>query len=77
MNDRPKSTDEDEDEDAASSLSGDLLTADEVIDRLLEDANLRRIAATCVLPAVRVGGDWRFRRSDLDDWIRRSGDNDE
>jgi len=49
----------------------DLLSAEEVIDRLLEDANLRRVAATCVLPAVRVGSSWRFRRSDLDDWIRR------
>ena len=51
--------------------SSELLTTDEVIDRLLEDANLRRVAATCVLPAVRVGATWRFRRSDLDEWIRR------
>ena len=51
--------------------SNELLTTDEVIDRLLEDANLRRVAATCVLPAVRVGSTWRFRRSDLDEWIRR------
>ncbi len=55
----------------AGSSSNELLTTDEVIDRLLEDANLRRIAATCVLPAVRVGSSWRFRRSDLDEWIRR------
>jgi excisionase family DNA binding protein len=48
----------------------DLLTADQVIDRLL-DANLRRAAATCVLPAVRSGEDWRFRRTDLEEWIRR------
>jgi hypothetical protein len=48
----------------------DLLTTDQVIDRLL-DANLRRVAATCVLPAVRSGDDWRFRRVDLDEWIRR------
>jgi hypothetical protein len=69
MSDRPKSTVMDETREAATST--DLLTADEVIDRLLEDANLRRVAATCVLPAVRVGDDWRFRRSDLNDWIRR------
>jgi hypothetical protein len=48
----------------------DLLTADQVIDCLL-DANLRGAAATCVLPAVRSGGDWRFRRTDLEEWIRR------
>lgn len=49
----------------------ELLTTEEVIERLLEDAMLRRVAATCVLPAVRVGGSWRFRRTDLDAWIER------
>ena len=48
----------------------ELLTTDEVIDLLLADANLRSVAATCVLPAVRYGEDWRFRRADLDEWIR-------
>lgn len=57
----------------AGKRSGELLTTDEVIDRLLEDANLRRVAATCVLPAVRFGSTWRFRRSDLDEWIRKQG----
>jgi hypothetical protein len=52
------------------ATESDLLTADQVIDRLL-DANLRRAAATCVLPAVRSGDDWRFRRTDLEEWIRR------
>lgn len=50
----------------------DLLTADQVIERLI-DADLRRAAATCVLPAIRSGDDWRFRRADLDEWIRRQG----
>lgn len=48
-----------------------LLTTEEVIERLLEDATLRRVAATCVLPAVRFGDSWRFRRTDLDAWIER------
>jgi excisionase family DNA binding protein len=60
----------------SKSASNDLLTTDEVVDRLLEDANLRHIAATCVLPAVRVGSTWRFRRSDLDEWIRRQKSNE-
>jgi hypothetical protein len=47
------------------------LTSDEVVDRLLEDPLLRRIASTCVLPAVRCGDEWRFRSSDLDQWIGR------
>jgi excisionase family DNA binding protein len=54
-----------------NSASPELLTTDQVIDRLLLDANLRRVAATCVLPAVRWGNDWRFRRTDLEEWIRR------
>lgn len=49
-----------------------MLTADQVIERLI-DADLRRAAATCVLPAVRSGENWRFRRADLDEWIRRQG----
>ena len=53
----------------------ELLTTDEVVDRLLADENLRLAAATCVLPAVRYGTTWRFRRSDLDEWIKRQSDN--
>jgi excisionase family DNA binding protein len=51
--------------------SGEWLTSDQVMDRLLEDPVLRRMASTCVLPAVRCGDEWRFRRSDLDQWIGR------
>jgi hypothetical protein len=54
-----------------SNEASEWLTSDEVIDRLLEDPVLRRIASTCVLPAVRCGDEWRFRRSDLDQWIGR------
>jgi hypothetical protein len=25
------------------------------------------------LPAIRQGGRWRFRKSDLDDWIKQQG----
>jgi hypothetical protein len=54
----------------AGATAADLLTAEQVIERLL-DANLRRVAATCVLPAVRWGDQWCFRKADLDEWIRR------
>jgi len=50
--------------------SVDTLTSEEVIQRLLEQPLLRKRATTCVLPAVRVGSEWRFRRSDLEAWIR-------
>jgi hypothetical protein len=49
----------------------DLLTSEEVIQRLSADPSLRRVALTCVLPAIRWGDEWRFRRSDLDAWIAR------
>ena len=49
----------------------DFLTSDQVIERLLSQPALRSRAATCVLPAVRVGSEWRFRRTDLDQWITR------
>lgn len=48
-----------------------LLTSDQVIARLLADATARRLASTCVLPAVRYGTEWRFRESDLEAWIQR------
>ena len=47
----------------------EFLTSDQVIQRLLAQPTLRRRASTCVLPAVRVGAEWRFRRADLDTWI--------
>ena len=49
----------------------DFLTSDQVIERLLSQPALRSRAATCVLPAIRVGSEWRFRRTDLDQWISR------
>jgi excisionase family DNA binding protein len=51
------------------SAREELLTTEQVMDRLLADKRLRRVASTCVLPAIRCGKEWRFRRSDLDEWI--------
>jgi excisionase family DNA binding protein len=47
----------------------DLLTTDQVMDRLLSEGHLRALALRCVLPAVRVGAEFRFRKSDLEHWI--------
>jgi len=55
----------------STESASDLLTTEQVMDILIADANLRRRAATCVLPAVRVGGLTYFRRSDLDAWRLR------
>ena len=51
--------------------SADLLTTDQVMDRLLAEPLLRRKAVSCVLGAVKCGSEWRFRRSDLENWIAR------
>jgi len=51
--------------------ASDLLTTEQVMDILIADANLRRRAATCVLPAVRIGTRTFFRRQDLDAWRDR------
>ena len=51
----------------------DLLTTEEVTNLLLADASLHPDVSTCVLPAIRQGGRWRFRKSDLEDWIKRRG----
>jgi len=55
-----------------SAQPEDLLTTEQVMDRLLADETLRRLAVTCVLPAVRCGNEWRYRKSDLDAWIRQN-----
>ena len=46
------------------------ITAQDVVDRLLSTKRLKRLASTCVLPAVRRDGQWMFRRNDLEAWIR-------
>ena len=51
--------------------ANELLTSEEIIRRLHRNAALRRVAVTCVLPAVRYGDEWRFRRRDLETWIAR------
>jgi hypothetical protein len=57
---------------ADARIDPDLLTADQVVDRLLKFPRLRQLTATCVLPAVRVDNEWRFRRDELEAWIARN-----
>jgi hypothetical protein len=49
----------------------ELLTTDQVMDRLLAEPALRRKAMSCVLGAVKCGTEYRFRKSDLESWIAR------
>jgi excisionase family DNA binding protein len=48
------------------------LTTRDVTDALrVTPATVYRLVRAEALPAVRVGGQWRFRRADLDAWLSR------
>jgi excisionase family DNA binding protein len=51
----------------------EILTIDEVAAFLKAGKRtVYRLAASGKLPAFKLGGTWRFRRSDLDQWIASS-----
>lgn len=53
-------------------ISPDFLRTDEVLGYLrVTPRTIYRLIQTGDLPAVRIGGQWRFRRSDLDAWLNR------
>lgn len=52
---------------------GDILTLDEVAAYLKAGKRtVYRLAASGEIPAFKLGGTWRFRRSELDHWITAS-----
>jgi excisionase family DNA binding protein len=52
---------------------GDILTLDEVATYLKAGKRtVYRLAASGEIPAFKLGGTWRFRRSELDQWIAAS-----
>ncbi|MOA24168.1 Helix-turn-helix domain protein [compost metagenome] len=53
-----------------SDQPDEILTIDEVAVFLKAGKRtVYRLAASGKLPAFKLGGTWRFRRSDLDNWI--------
>lgn len=57
--------------DDSTELSG-LLTIDEVLGYLKVTARtIYRLIRAGDLPAVRIGRQWRIRRTDLDEWLDR------
>jgi excisionase family DNA binding protein len=49
---------------------GEILTLDEVAEYLKAGKRtVYRLAQNAEIPAFKLGGTWRFRRSDLDSWI--------
>lgn len=53
-------------------MADDIMTIDEVADYLrINKKTAYRLAADSKLPGFKVGGTWRFRRVDIEDWIER------
>ena len=58
---------------AMADTEGEILTLDEVAVYLKAGKRtVYRLAASGKLPAFKLGGTWRFRRSELDQWIAAS-----
>ena len=58
---------------AMTAPDGDILTLDEVATYLKAGKRtVYRLAANGEIPAFKLGGTWRFRRSELDHWIAAS-----
>ena len=53
------------------SSDGSILTIKEVAEYLkVNERTVYRLAGAKKIPAFKVGGTWRFVRSDIDQWIR-------
>ncbi|HEY7418200.1 MAG TPA: helix-turn-helix domain-containing protein [Ktedonobacteraceae bacterium] len=51
-------------------MTNDILDADEVAELLrLNEQTVKRLANRGELPGFKVGGRWRFRRQDIEDYI--------
>jgi excisionase family DNA binding protein len=52
------------------AMNDEILTLKEVAEYLkLAEKTAYRLAAEGKLPGFKVGGSWRFRRKELEDWI--------
>lgn len=55
-----------------SSKEAEILTIKEVADFLkVTERTIYRLAAAHKIPAFKVGGTWRFSRTDIDQWIKQ------
>lgn len=56
-------------------MSDDIMTVREVADFLkVTERTIYRLAAESQIPSFKVGGSWRFRRTDLVEWISEQAD---
>lgn len=57
-------------EDQMRALPEEILTIEEVAEYLKSGKRtVYRLAASGKIPAFKLGGTWRFRRAELNDWI--------
>lgn len=55
-----------------NSSDGEILTIKEVADYLkVTERTIYRLAGVKKIPAFKVGGTWRFSRSDIESWIKQ------
>lgn len=55
-----------------SNCDGEILTIRQVAGYLkVTERTIYRLAAAKQIPAFKVGGSWRFLRTDIDSWIKR------
>ena len=55
----------------------EIMTVREVADFLkVTERTIYRLASKGEIPSFKVGGSWRFRRSDLAAWMERQADRD-
>ncbi|MGB0921376.1 MAG: methylation-associated defense system helix-turn-helix domain-containing protein MAD1 [Alphaproteobacteria bacterium] len=51
-------------------MTSEILTVKEVADYLrLKEKTAYRLAAEGEIPGFKVGGSWRFRKDDIENWI--------
>lgn len=57
---------------AMATIEGEVLTLDEVATYLKAGKRtIYRLAANGEIPAFKLGGTWRFSRSDINSWIKQ------
>lgn len=62
----------------SSADEGEILTLRQVADFLkVTERTIYRLAAAKQIPAFKVGGTWRFSRTDINQWIQHQQKNDE
>ena len=55
-----------------SAAVGDILTLKDVAEYLkVTERTIYRLAAAKKIPAFKVGGTWRFSKSEIEQWIKR------